>query len=122
MKKTLSYEISYHNMKYFIFFNKKFFFDLPDWLFVKSFLRSEEHTSELQSPDHLVCRLLLEKNKPVCTLSPLCAFVPAAACTAVFGVVSMTVRLTSSKRSSTGAVAVPLGAETAASVSVARIR
>src|SRR5574344_2420370 len=23
--------------------------------------RSEEHTSELQSPDHLVCRLLLEK-------------------------------------------------------------
>src|SRR5207244_12067700 len=24
-------------------------------------LRSEEHTSELQSPDHLVCRLLLEK-------------------------------------------------------------
>src|SRR5947208_5685540 len=29
--------------------------DLPD--------RSEEHTSELQSPDHLVCRLLLEKKK-----------------------------------------------------------
>src|SRR5258708_13947756 len=34
--------------------------------------RSEEHTSELQSPDHLVCRLLLEKKKsrsawPVCT-------------------------------------------------------
>src|SRR5258708_30864446 len=28
--------------------------------------RSEEHTSELQSPDHLVCRLLLEKknNRP----------------------------------------------------------
>src|SRR5258708_28969433 len=26
-------------------------------------LRSEEHTSELQSPDHLVCRLLLEKKK-----------------------------------------------------------
>src|SRR5438552_13170149 len=25
--------------------------------------RSEEHTSELQSPDHLVCRLLLEKKK-----------------------------------------------------------
>src|SRR5258708_29955690 len=24
--------------------------------------RSEEHTSELQSPDHLVCRLLLEKK------------------------------------------------------------
>src|SRR5258708_24753982 len=28
-----------------------------------SALRSEEHTSELQSPDHLVCRLLLEKKK-----------------------------------------------------------
>src|SRR3990170_3586076 len=28
--------------------------------------RSEEHTSELQSPDHLVCRLLLEKNYSNC--------------------------------------------------------
>src|SRR5260364_312883 len=28
-----------------------------------SWTRSEEHTSELQSPDHLVCRLLLEKKK-----------------------------------------------------------
>src|SRR5258708_9585099 len=28
-------------------------------------LRSEEHTSELQSPDHLVCRLLLEKKNIV---------------------------------------------------------
>src|SRR5258708_13239413 len=28
-----------------------------------AFGRSEEHTSELQSPDHLVCRLLLEKKK-----------------------------------------------------------
>src|SRR5690348_17994284 len=27
--------------------------------------RSEEHTSELQSPVHLVCRLLLEKKKPI---------------------------------------------------------
>src|SRR5690554_7180395 len=27
-------------------------------------LRSEEHTSELQSRPHLVCRLLLEKKKP----------------------------------------------------------
>src|SRR5438876_6083376 len=27
-------------------------------------MRSEEHTSELQSPVHLVCRLLLEKKKP----------------------------------------------------------
>src|SRR5258708_22181224 len=30
---------------------------------VMAFDRSEEHTSELQSPDHLVCRLLLEKKK-----------------------------------------------------------
>src|SRR5258708_26791813 len=30
------------------------------------FMRSEEHTSELQSPDHLVCRLLLEKKKTHC--------------------------------------------------------
>src|SRR5258708_36102986 len=30
---------------------------------VRMRLRSEEHTSELQSPDHLVCRLLLEKKK-----------------------------------------------------------
>src|SRR5258708_23093900 len=30
-------------------------------------LRSEEHTSELQSPDHLVCRLLLEKKKTTIT-------------------------------------------------------
>src|SRR2546429_7041800 len=35
-------------------------------------LRSEEHTSELQSRLHLVCRLLLEKNKnTVYTLSTL---------------------------------------------------
>src|SRR5262250_295830 len=33
--------------------------------------RSEEHTSELQSPMYLVCRLLLEKNKlPSSSLSP----------------------------------------------------
>src|SRR5258708_15334809 len=34
---------------------------IKGWLLVP--IRSEEHTSELQSPDHLVCRLLLEKNK-----------------------------------------------------------
>src|SRR5258708_18341419 len=32
--------------------------------------RSEEHTSELQSPDHLVCRLLLEKKKKVVSTTP----------------------------------------------------
>src|SRR5690625_1328845 len=31
--------------------------------FKKMILRSEEHTSELQSRGHLVCRLLLEKKK-----------------------------------------------------------
>src|SRR5438876_9047980 len=33
--------------------------------------RSEEHTSELQSPVHLVCRLLLEKKKTNTHTSPL---------------------------------------------------
>src|SRR5258708_1474124 len=33
--------------------------------------RSEEHTSELQSPDHLVCRLLLEKKLTI-TARPAC--------------------------------------------------
>src|SRR5207244_12460193 len=34
------------------------------WMWpLKPARRSEEHTSELQSPDHLVCRLLLEKKK-----------------------------------------------------------
>src|SRR5258708_21494503 len=32
-------------------------------------LRSEEHTSELQSPDHLVCRLLLEQRKRQCGIT-----------------------------------------------------
>src|SRR5258708_30458444 len=32
---------------------------------IRMFVRSEEHTSELQSPDHLVCRLLLEKKKKI---------------------------------------------------------
>src|SRR5258708_20372209 len=34
------------------------------WVF-RGKVRSEEHTSELQSPDHLVCRLLLEKKKKI---------------------------------------------------------
>src|SRR5438552_11227987 len=33
------------------------------WVTLAPITRSEEHTSELQSPDHLVCRLLLEKKK-----------------------------------------------------------
>src|SRR5256885_15862571 len=48
----------------------------PEPAFLRSFLaeictdcgvrRSEEHTSELQSPCNLVCRLLLEKKKLLC--------------------------------------------------------
>src|SRR5690348_17677687 len=38
------------------------FFNL-DWIHKWTLGRSEEHTSELQSPVHLVCRLLLEKKK-----------------------------------------------------------
>src|SRR5258708_26890140 len=34
-----------------------------DFIMASTTSRSEEHTSELQSPDHLVCRLLLEKKK-----------------------------------------------------------
>src|SRR5258708_27555517 len=34
----------------------------PGWRRCSKAARSEEHTSELQSPDHLVCRLLLEKK------------------------------------------------------------
>src|SRR5688572_31533874 len=35
----------------------------PLWLSITAALRSEEHTSELQSQSNLVCRLLLEKKK-----------------------------------------------------------
>src|SRR5256885_11596979 len=53
---------------------------LPEYL-----ERSEEHTSELQSPCNLVCRLLLEKKKPcdypvaakTCRLMPKSSFVTA---------------------------------------------
>src|SRR5437870_9533096 len=36
---------------------------------IRDYLRSEEHTSELQSRGHLVCRLLLEKKKQRIRLS-----------------------------------------------------
>src|SRR5207244_12714946 len=44
---------------------KKMMAKSPDERFQSAddLVRSEEHTSELQSPDHLVCRLLLEKKK-----------------------------------------------------------
>src|SRR3989449_5356387 len=37
-----------------------------DWTAIETQSRSEEHTSELQSRLHLVCRLLLEKKKRLC--------------------------------------------------------
>src|SRR5690348_18186000 len=40
----------------------------PGWCWAP---RSEEHTSELQSPVHLVCRLLLEKKNLTDGLLPL---------------------------------------------------
>src|SRR5258708_27454331 len=42
---------------------RKIHLDLRMHLRLADARRSEEHTSELQSPDHLVCRLLLEKKK-----------------------------------------------------------
>ena len=38
-------------------------YDLAVWYLLISINRSEEHTSELQSRLHIVCRLLLEKKK-----------------------------------------------------------
>src|SRR5690554_7402071 len=38
-------------------------FKVGDTIDAQGYLRSEEHTSELQSRPHLVCRLLLEKKK-----------------------------------------------------------
>src|SRR5713226_7331685 len=50
-----------------IYLTGRLHFDVADYLSVHpqtpAGLRSEEHTSELQSPVHLVCRLLLEKKK-----------------------------------------------------------
>src|SRR6266581_2845574 len=40
--------------------------------------RSEEHTSELQSPVHLVCRLLLEKKNPKPSLQLILFAIPPA--------------------------------------------
>src|ERR1022692_2160351 len=48
----------------------------PDYIISNSFfVRSEEHTSELQSPCNLVCRLLLEKKKNTSELQSPCNLV-----------------------------------------------
>src|SRR6202021_979702 len=53
-------------------------------MFFDTIMRSEEHTSELQSPDHLVCRLLLEKKKKIARrttshipVPPICSRTPS---------------------------------------------
>src|SRR5258708_26947591 len=56
--------------------SRKYWSSLTAWVAAS---RSEEHTSELQSPDHLVCRLLLEKKKT----SPPYARVPCSPCSAL---------------------------------------
>src|SRR2546426_7781286 len=54
----------------------------PRFRLAHSITRSEEHTSELQSPCNLVCRLLLEKKNPdALTKQPLRALLEAR-CTA----------------------------------------
>src|SRR5437899_10152390 len=58
-------------------------FDESEWnwaeLVHRHSLRSEEHTSELQSLRHLVCRLLLEKKKPpLSSLNPCRPPIPGA--------------------------------------------
>src|SRR5258708_20197036 len=55
-------------LQYHFYESRRFSSRQPDLLVhglakVRARHRSEEHTSELQSPDHLVCRLLLEKKK-----------------------------------------------------------
>src|SRR5256885_4408185 len=44
------------------------------------FVRSEEHTSELQSPCNLVCRLLLEKKKKFCTSTKRSSLLTCVVC------------------------------------------
>src|SRR5688500_20022287 len=43
--------------------------DVGGWILIELLVRSEEHTSELQSPSNTVCRLPLEKKKKYITSS-----------------------------------------------------
>src|SRR2546426_7395039 len=47
-----------------------------DWRMENPYPRSEEHTSELQSPCNLVCRLLLEKKKKNAIQNKMCIKFP----------------------------------------------
>src|SRR5205823_14873466 len=58
-------------------------------LLVHAYVRSEEHTSELQSLAYLVCRLLLEKKKKKCITTATsciccCVFVFRTSCSKIF--------------------------------------
>src|ERR1022692_5333255 len=53
--------------------------DWHDLLFLQVDSRSEEHTSELQSPCNLVCRLLLEKKKQTPCVNQTARSAPALA-------------------------------------------
>src|SRR5438552_11801399 len=57
---TVWHQANHHRVPRIAFVNK---LDRTGAMVVGLMPRSEEHTSELQSPDHLVCRLLLEKKK-----------------------------------------------------------
>src|SRR5258708_20009039 len=50
--------------------DKRILVGVMNFLYALDAKRSEEHTSELQSPDHLVCRLLLEKKNQTHTPPP----------------------------------------------------
>src|SRR5258707_10696850 len=51
--------------------------------------RSEEHTSELQSRQYLVCRLLLEKKKEISPISYCSLFYKMSRCILVLGSMAM---------------------------------
>src|SRR5437762_10727077 len=54
-------EVANHGSRFRFWFKRRF--RRAQGYFVRKHKRSEEHTSELQSPMYLVCRLLLEKKK-----------------------------------------------------------
>src|SRR3712207_7244867 len=51
--------------------------EIVDELLHRRPVRSEEHTSELQSRQYLVCRLLLEKKKPYSSVQYLSSYIQA---------------------------------------------
>src|SRR5437867_6927586 len=62
-KKTASDAVPVHNKRRIVHHAETSLSRSRDRLVLSRTIRSEEHTSELQSPYDLVCRLLLEKKK-----------------------------------------------------------